>query len=157
MSVTPLLNVQSIRSVGDVTDNTQHSVDVMADIKIYLTRIGTSFSINPDGTHIHNQKRTSLCHSYTVISGLRKILRKFLGNEILRAHSNAFLSSFLKKDIINKINSALTSMEERGDNSFSKSLSVFVGCISPRTFDGAFKVSLYSITIFYMSYIMTRP
>ena len=140
--VSPFLSVPNIQSVGDVSDNTQNSVDVMADIEIYLTSIGTSFVTNPDGTHIHDQKMSSLCHSYAVISGLRKILRKFLENERSSVDSNASLSSSIKNEMIDRIDSAKKSMNERGKCSFSKILSVFVGCISPRTFDDAFKVSL---------------
>ena len=126
LSSFPVSGVPNITSVRDISENTQNSVDVMTELENYLTKIGTSFVVNTDGTHIHDQKRTNLCHSYSTISGLKQLMRKFLENEV---------SDISARKLV------LKSMNERGDCSFNRMLSVFVSCVSPRTFEDLFNVS----------------
>ena len=141
-------NMSNLANVSaDVSENTQHSVDVMTEVQNYLTKFGTKFNPNTEGTHIHNQKNTNLCHSYATISGLRHLLRKFLDEKIRQNKSNKSLLNqmtcqLMKVSSERSFKSARNAMNEKSDCSFNHMLSVFVGCVSPRSFNDLFKERL---------------
>ena len=129
---TPIQNVPKFNA-AHVSQNTQNSVDVMTDLQNYLTPVNPSFITTDDDTHIHNQKTTNLCHSYATISGLRKLLRKFLDDQL------PMMSLLFLSDESSFLESAREAMNEKGDCSFNHMISVFVGCVSPRSFNDLFK------------------
>ena len=99
-----------------MSDETQASMDALADVKLFFTKFNTSAILQ---TKFHDQKDTDLCHSYSVMSGLRHIIRQILLNK--------------------NLNSVVDLMEEGRECSFYRFLAVFIGCVNPRSFDELFK------------------
>ena len=121
--------LETVHSIPDRLDmnvnvsvNTQVSVNVLTEVEKFFSQI----TVNNDLTKIHNQKHTNLCHSYSVISGLRLVLRNFLTRKI----QDASLLDVLLEDF-----------EPKKGSSFYKMLAVFIGSVNPRAFDGLFKKS----------------
>ena len=107
-------------SQAHVPDETQASVDALADLENYFSTVNTS---GMSDTKFHDQENTNLCHSYSLMSGFRHILRQLLKNK-------------------NQQN-AIEMMKEDRDCSFYRFLAVFLGCINPRSFDELFKVNAF--------------
>ena len=78
-------------------------------------------------TLVHDQELTNLCHSYATMSAFRQIILLFLEEN----EKSADLFDDLHKtrqDIISGVKS------KTGDLSFARMLTIFLGCVSPRSF-----------------------
>ena len=104
----------------NVSENTQASADVLANMKDLLSTKTRSTQTSSDMTRIHEQGYSYLCHSYAAISCLRQLLIKLVKGQTGMDR--------LKLKIKN--NSA------QNDHSFSRMLTIFLGCINPRSFCG---------------------
>ena len=64
---------------SDIPEHTQCSVNAQKiEDLTNLTKSSGTFS--NDRTALHRQKRSALCHSFAIVSGFRKCVRKFLKN-----------------------------------------------------------------------------
>jgi len=109
---------------GQVRDNTQNSVFVQAEIENFTTEFTTGKIVTNPGnalmTHrVHNQRVTNLCSSLSTVTTVRGAALLYL------------------TEIGNNENQIRAELENgQGQFSFNKMLTLFAGCISPRSLDG---------------------
>ena len=98
-------------------DNTQASVDLLSQMKSILTELSLQ---GHDATLVHDQEHTNLCHSFATMSCFRKCIMSLVEAE---SKTNMFC--------------AVSEMEKEmatGEYSFRNMLTVFLGCVSPRSY-----------------------
>ena len=114
-----------------VDDNTQVSLDLNTHVVDFLAtlRIGTS---TPEKTSVHDQRDTSLCHSFAITSALRRILIQLMQKIQQQIQSTGSVMNLLmnrkKKcdDIIKKV------VDSSDEYSFQRMLVAFCGNVNPR-------------------------
>lgn len=107
-----------------VTERTQSSVDMLAEINQILSDIDSTEQRSSDRTAFHDQDVTALCHSFAIISGFRQAILDLM-------HSiNAAKPCTIDEAAVKKM------LDGNGPFSFNKMLTVFLGCINPRSFTG---------------------
>jgi len=102
-----------------VSENTQASVPILHQLEHFLAatdKLGQNNGQN-DVTLVHDQEFTHLCHSFATMSGFRHTLLQLV---------NTYIYS---QDILKGIN------DQHGEHSFNNMLTVFLGCVSPRSFN----------------------
>ena len=106
-------------SAGYIPDETQASVDALTQVEKFFSKV----TANPQQTKFHNQKDSLLCHSYSIMSGIRYILTELFKSNIT--------DSLLLTNVMD-------TMKPGGGSSFYRMIAVFIGSISPRIFDSLF-------------------
>ena len=106
-----------------MTEDTQHSIFLQKEIEEFTTEMKTDKHLpNPRNapiTHrVHDQRTTSLCVSYSTTTILR-------GAVIHILVKNGQNDAQIRADL-----------ENTNDYSFTKMLTLFTGCVSPRSLDG---------------------
>jgi len=108
---------------GKVADNTQNSVFLQQEIQQFTTQFTTGKNLTNPGaaliTHrIHDQRATGLCVSFSIVSTVRGASLQYLATH---GHPE------------DQIRADLENLDEF---SFNKMLTIFTGCVSPRSLDG---------------------
>ena len=104
-----------------VPEETQASINVLKNVRKFFSEETTKNEV----TNFHNQNSTNLCHSFSLMSGFRLILRYFFETEISDPATRDSILEMFKPD---------------QESNFYRMLAVFNGCVNPRSFDELFKV-----------------
>ena len=105
----------------EVTAKTQASLPLLVQLESILE----AFSAGEDRTLGHEQESADLCHSFATMSGFRQVLLDLTDEQTtIDATSLANCT-----EIRNMIET-----DQKGDFSFGKMLTGFLGCVSPRSF-----------------------
>ena len=108
---------------GQVEDNTQSSVFLQHEIEEFTTEFTAGKNLTTPGaafiTHrVHDQRMTNLCTSYATTTLLRSASMRYLV-------SQDYAFDQIRDDL-----------ENVDEFSHSKMLTIFTGCVSPRSLDG---------------------
>ena len=108
------------------------------------------------GTKLRDQKESNFCAYFATLSALRHQLRKIVGSEISGKDTSKISESIrLGKEWQEKEAKRYAGLEineylERRDEDekrFERDLSVMIGCVSPRSLSGRFKITFKNIAV----------
>ena len=112
----------------DVGEETQASIDVLTHIDNFYTYGSNRLTATTSGmTRVHDQGSTYLCHSYATMSAFRQLIIQFrqanptVGSRVTRLFRNLGMKS---------------KIDGTDEHSFHRMLSVFLGCVNPRSYFG---------------------
>jgi len=108
----------------EVTAKTQASLPLLKQLESILE----AFSAGEDRTLGHDQESTLLCHSFATISGFRQVLLDLTDKVKMQNTKDETLMATCE-NLRNQIE-----REQKGEFSFGKMLTGFLGCVSPRSF-----------------------
>ena len=108
---------------NQVAENTQNSVFLQKEIEVFATEVTTGKNLTAPGnalmTHrVHDQRTTNLCVSFSTMTAVRGAAMNYLVN---KGANQDQLRNELEND---------------NQFSFNKMLTLFTGCVSPRSLDG---------------------
>ena len=128
-SILELLEVRSKLEDAECSGNSHFEVTekTMASKPhlVQLENIVEAFTAREDQTLGHDQESTLLCHSFATMSGFRQVLLDL--TDKVKQNDVTLLATCT--EIINQIET-----EQKGEFSFAKMLTGFLGCVSPRSF-----------------------
>ena len=109
----------------DIGEETQLSFNVMNTVNVFSQ---AQLIPKTEATMIHDQSHTSLCHTVSVTSALRHVLKEFIENQ--RA---VHISNNNTKEVEN-CEKILNGINENGKYSFNRMMAGFMGCVNPRSY-----------------------
>lgn len=115
-------------------ENTQASVYVLNEMDNFLKAMeGTSKDADGKPLVIHDQQQTELCHSFATMLAFENAIKDFLR----RLHAEFMAQPENTKSITSPYMEYLEKINDRESDSFRPMITIFLGCVSPRSFSTA--------------------
>jgi len=115
------------QSEFQVSQNTQASIDILKQVDNFFAATNKLGQNQTEVTFVHDQEFTNLCHSFATMSAFRKTLL-----QLVESHKNIYGQNFgtlIYDDVESGIKTKV------GEFSYNSMLTVFLGCVSPRSFN----------------------
>ena len=122
----------SVKSDFQVSENTQASIDILKQVDNFFAATNKLGQNQTEVTFVHDQEFTNLCHSFATMSAFRQTIL-----QLVESHKKIYGQTFgtLNYDDVESGIKAKV-----GEFSYNSMLTVFLGCVSPRSFNTAAEI-----------------